>query len=117
MEFRNRKTCGFLVNPPTHAYGVHLQRIAQNSCTEKTPEDLHCGCWSVPGGEFGQEEIMLPVDYDLSMLPTWALIEELKNRTGVTFRANTTTDGLVGTFEHAPAMVFTVKLPIEEGEK
>ena len=46
--------------------------------------------------------------------PTWALIEELKNRPGVTFRANTTKDGLVGTFEHAPAMVFTVKLPLEK---
>ena len=79
----------------------------------KRLEELHCGCWSVPLGEFRQEEIELPVDYDLSMLPTWALIEELKNRPGVTFRANTTKEGLVGTFEHAPAMVFTVKLPIE----
>jgi hypothetical protein len=56
-------------------------------------------------------------DYELFDVPTWALIEELKKRPGVTFRANTTKDGLVGTFEHAPAMVFTVKLPIEEGEK
>ena len=42
------------------------------------------------------------------------LIEELKNRPGVTFRSNTTKDGLVGTFEHAPAMVFTVKLPVND---
>ncbi len=53
-------------------------------------------------------------DYDLFDVPTWALIEELKKRPGVTFRANTTKEGLVGTFEHAPAMVFTVKLPLEK---
>lgn len=69
--------------------------------------------WLAPICEYGQDEIELSADYDLSMLPTWALIEELKKRPGVTFRANTTKDGLVGTFEHAPAMVFTVKMPIE----
>lgn len=58
-----------------------------------------------------------PFDWDLYYIPTYALIEELKNRPGVTFRANTTKEGLVGTSEHAPAMVFTVKLPIEEGDK
>lgn len=52
-------------------------------------------------------------DVYLKALPTWRLIEELKNRPGVIFRANTTKEGLVGTFEHAPAMVFAVKLPIE----
>jgi hypothetical protein len=51
------------------------------------------------------------------MVPTWALIEELRKRPGVVYRANATDKGLVGWFEHAPAMVFTVKLPIEEGEK
>ena len=55
-----------------------------------------------------------PRYYDLSAAPTWALIEELKKRPGVTFRANTTKEGLVGTFEHAPAVVFTVKLPLEK---
>lgn len=49
--------------------------------------------------------------------PTWALIEELKKRPGVVYRANATDDGLVGWFEHAPAIVVAVKLPIEEGEK
>jgi hypothetical protein len=53
-------------------------------------------------------------DAYLKALPTWRLIEELKNRPGVTFRANTTKEGLVGTFEHAPAMVFTVKLPVND---
>ena len=69
--------------------------------------------WCAPIGEFEQAEIELSVEYDLSMVPTWALIEDLKKRPGVTFRANTTKEGLVGTFEHAPAMVFTVKLPLE----
>ena len=55
-----------------------------------------------------------PRSYNLSGVPTWALIEELKKRPGVTFRANTTKEGLVGTFEHAPAVVFTVKLPLEK---
>jgi hypothetical protein len=54
-----------------------------------------------------------PFDWHLHNIPTWALIEELKNRPGVIFRANTTKEGLVGTFERAPAMVFTVKLPLE----
>jgi hypothetical protein len=55
-----------------------------------------------------------PFDWDLYYIPTWALIEELKNRPGVTFRTNTTKEGLVGTFERAPAMVFTVKLPVND---
>ncbi len=81
----------------------------------KTLEELYKG-WI---GEIHSTKIEFPpiLEYDFSLVPTWALIEELKNRPGVTFRANTTKEGLVGTFEHAPAMVFTVKLPIEEGEK
>jgi hypothetical protein len=70
--------------------------------------------WCAPIGEFEQDGSGLSVDYDLSMVPTWALIEDLKNRPGVIFRANTTKEGLVGTFEHAPAMVFTVKLPVND---
>jgi hypothetical protein len=79
----------------------------------KTLEELYCG-WCVPIGEFGQEEIELPVDYDLSMFPTWALIEELKKRPGVVYRANATDKGLVGWFEHAPAIILGVKLPVND---
>ena len=77
----------------------------------KTLEELYKG-WI---GEIQSTRIEFPPTpvFDFFGVPTWALIEELKKRPGVTFRANTTKEGLVGTFERAPAMVFTVKLPIE----
>jgi hypothetical protein len=53
-------------------------------------------------------------DYDLFEVPTWALIEELKKRPGVVYRANATDKGLVGWFEHAPAIILGVKLPVND---
>jgi len=53
-------------------------------------------------------------DFNFSGVPTWALIEELKKRPGVIFRANTTKEGLVGTFERAPAIILGVKLPVND---
>ena len=49
----------------------------------------------------------------LECVPTWALLEELKRRKGVTYAAKATGD-LVGCIESAPAVAITVKLPLEE---
>lgn len=51
--------------------------------------------------------------YDLCNVPTWALLEELKRRKGVTYAARATGD-LVGCIESAPAVALTVKLPLED---
>ena len=55
-----------------------------------------------------------PFDWHLHYIPTWALIEELKKRPGVVYRASASDDRLVGWFEHAPAIVMAVKLPLED---
>jgi hypothetical protein len=64
----------------------------------------------------GCQEVNSPkkVNLDFSGVPTWALIEELKKRPGVVYRANATDKGLVGWFEHAPAIILGVKLPVND---
>ena len=49
----------------------------------------------------------------LCNVPTWALLEELKRRKGVTYMAKATGD-FVGCIENAPAVALTVKLPLED---
>lgn len=53
------------------------------------------------------------VGWNLDCVPTWALLEELKRRKGVTYAAKATGD-LVGCIETAPAVALTVKLPLED---